>query len=806
MSGKKLPLVCGVVAFLVLLCGCEKTPNDLVADKLVCITPETMLGRPGEVIEKRCRLELLSKPVPGLLGGEGLAYPMAGVRLIARPADGASGLTVTPEEAVTDAGGNADFEVRLGKSFGDQYLDVSCADNPKIQRRVRFVSGVSIENGGQEVTAGCALDKPIRVTLVDGDGVPLADEQVFFTLGRQPGKGGKLSQSQATTDANGVAEVTLQTAAGATGKYEIRAEVVNPRAGRSIRPVFVDAMAMNVWGVLIVVLGGVAIFIFGMTLMSDGLHQIAGHKMKATLAFVTRNRMSAVLAGTFVTSLIQSSSATTVMTIGFVNAGLLSLTQAIGVVFGANIGTTVTGQMVSFKLDDLALPSIVIGLTLLLISKRAVLQGTARTVLGFGLLFFGMMMMSQELKNISAFPTLLRMFQTFDCTPAFAGSAMPIWKVLGAIGIGMAVTMVVQSSSATIGLVIALAGSELLNFWTAVPLVLGCNIGTTITAILASINANRTAKQTAAAHSVFNILGTALMIALFYVPYRDTPCFLFLVNHVTEGNVFAGENLGRHVAMAHTLFNVISVIVMLPFIGSLAWLCEHLVPAKKASADIVRLESHLLNTPSLALVCVMKALADMTERAWGMSLDVLNGYKNDKPVDIEQVKAVEDRTDQMQREIMEYLVQITRKKLSEEQAQAIPLLMHCVNDAERIADLAYLIARRAATPADNKKSKFNPQALADLNTLIEKAHRVADVTLESLRKTSTHSTQDAVLMLKNIKDISRRALSDHADRSQRGICQPQRGIAYVEIIAAIGNIVRHLDNIVERAEIINATT
>ena len=806
MTSKRLPLCLSAIVTLTLFCGCEKTPQGLEPDKLACVTPETVLGPPGAVIQKGCKVELVSKPVRGLLGGEGEARPVAGVKLVARAADPSSGLVAIPEEAVTDAGGNVTFDVRLGNTFGDQYLDVSCADTPGIMRRVRFVAGVAVENGSQEVTAGRALDKPIRVRLVDGSGAPLADTPVFFTLAKQPGKNGKLSKSQVATDAGGVAEVELLTDAAATGSYQVRAEVAAPRAGISIRPIVIDAMAMNVTDILIAVFGGLAFFIYGMVLMSDGLQQIAGNKMKATLAFITRNRIGAILTGTFVTALIQSSSATTVMTVGFVNAGLLSLTQAIGVVFGANIGTTVTGQIVSLKLDSLALPSIILGLTLLLVARKNVLQGTARTVLGFGLLFFGMMMMSQELKAISAFPTFVQLFQRFDCTPALAGGEMPLKTVLGAVGIGTVVTMLVQSSSATIGLVIALANSGLLNFWTAFPIVLGCNIGTTITAVLAALSANRTAKQTAAAHAIFNILGTALMVALFYVPYRGVPCFLFLVNHVAAGDVFAGENIGRHVAMAHTIASITKVSVMIPFIGGLAWICEKIVPGKKAPVTFVQLETTLLNTPSLAMVCTMKALADMTETAWDMALEVLNGYRNDKPVSVDDVKVVEDKADRMQNEIMSYLVQLTRKKLSETQAQAIPLLMHCVNDAERIADLAYLIARRADAEAANAAGHFTGQAIADLNKLIETANTVADMTLDSLRKESTRSTENAKLMLKTIKDMARQALSDHVDRTQEGICNPQRGMVYVEVIAAIENIVRHLENIVERAEIVNATT
>jgi len=785
-----------------LLSGCDKVPKGLEPDKIVSVTPETQHGLPGALLQKSIKVELLSRPKPGLLGGKGEPHPIAGMRLTVTPSDPSCGTQAMPPQGVTDAGGNFECDVQLGTAFGDHYLDIACEDAPEIRKRIRFVSGVTVENGRQEIAAGDALPKPIRIKLTGAEGQPLVDEPVFFTLAKQPGKGGKVTKSLVKTDTNGVAEVGLKTDDSATGVYEVRAEVADTKNGVFTRPFFIQAMALCTSGLLISIFGGLALFIFGMTLMSDGLQQVAGSKMKATLAYITRNRVTAILAGTLVTSLIQSSSATTVMTVGFVNAGLLSLQQAIGVVFGANIGTTVTGQMVSFKLDGLALPAIILGVIGILVARKAVWQGSFRTILGFGLLFYGMTLMSDELKSAGSFPSFVQFFQSFDCTPGPDGQ-MPLGAVLGAIGIGTLTTMVVQSSSATIGLTIALANSGLLNFWTAFPIVLGDNIGTTITAVLAALNANRTAKQTAAAHSLFNVLGTFIMVGLFYIPFHGTPCFLYLIDHITAGAVFQGENLGRHVANAHTFFNVSNVILMTAFIPQLAWLCEHVIRAKKSPVHIVRLETHLLNTPPLALICAMNALADMTEKAWRASLEALRGYKSGKPVSVDAIKTIEDEVDHMQGEIMDYLVQLTRRELTEEQAQAIPVLMHCVNDAERISDLAFLIARRAATqPASG--SKFTEGALKELEEIIGKASTIADLTLESLRGGIGAAKAVAVVM-QDMKSLARRSIEGHVERLQKGACQPERGMVFVEVIAALENIIRHLENIAQRSDQLAAT-
>jgi Na/Pi-cotransporter len=784
-----------------LFAGCSRPADDSEPDTISLIAPETQLGPLGATLTKGIRLEVLGKPRPGLLGGAGERHPAAGVRIAVVPVGAAAGTQATPSEGITDRGGVFTSDVSLGDVFGDHYFEIVCADFPEVRKRVRFVSGVTVENGDQEVAAGDPLPRPVRVTLTGRGGQPIVGESVYFTLAQQPGKNARLTKSVVETDTDGVAEVGLKTDASATGIYAVRAEMLNPENGVVTRPFFINAMAMSVYGVLVSIFAGIALFIYGMTLLSEGLQQVAGSKLKSALSYITQNRLSAILAGTLVTALIQSSSATTVMTVGFVNAGLLSLRQAIGVVFGANIGTTVTGQIISFKLDGVALPAIIIGVVALLVSRKAVWQGCARTILGFGILFFGMNLMAAELREAGAFPSFVRFFQAFDCTPQ-AGGPMPIGAVLGAIGIGTLTTMIVQSSSATIGLTMALASCGLLNFWTAFPIVLGDNIGTTITAILASINTNRTAKQTAIAHSMFNVVGTGIMAALFYVPWRGAPCFLSFVDAVTAGAAFQGENLGRHVAMAHTLFNVTNVILLTAFIPQLAWVCERIIPSKKTEERAVRLEPHLLNTPSLALVCAMNALADMTETAWLASLVVLRRYMDGAPVPVDSIKKAEDTVDRMQGEIMEYLVQLTRRELTESQAEAIPVLMHCVNDAERIADLAYLVARRLAVQAP-ASAKFAGRAMSELEAVMEKSGTLAALALDSLRG-GGHASKAVDIVMQDLKALFRQSIQQHVERLQSGSCRSERGMVYVEVVAAIENMVRHFENIARRSDQLSA--
>lgn len=783
-----------VAAIAAALCfsGCSDERVERRPGRLHAVTPEVIVSAPAGV--HTVKVEVVSELIPGALGGKGVRKPLPGIKVVATTEEG---LSARPLSETTDRGGEFVFEVTTGDAVGDAYLVVACEGAPNVSKRFRFANGVEILNAGQEVAAGKTSAKPLQVRLTDGSGAPAVGIPVHFSIVSQPGEKGRLAKAVCLTDAEGIAGTSLSTEAKLTGSYIVSAEIASPDAGWVLRPIHLETMEIAPLSLSIAVLGGLAIFIFGMTLMSEGLQQVAGSRMKQVLGYMTRNRLAAIAAGAVITAIIQSSSATTVMTVGFVNAGLLSLKQAIGVVFGANIGTTITGQLVSFKLTNLAFPAIVIGVGGLLVTKRSsAIRGVAQAVLGFGLLFFGMNLIGDSLADVSAFPSFVKFFRLFDCTPE-KGAPMPLLSVLGAVGIGVLTTMAVQSSSATIGLTIALANSGLLSFWTAVPIVLGDNIGTTITAILASINTRVAAKRTALAHAMFNITGTVIMIGLFYVTLDGIPVFLKLVSAVTPGDAFSGENLGRHVAMAHTLFNVGNVVLLTPFIGSLAWFCERVLKGSEPFAPAVKLEPHLLKNPEFALDCVRRSLVEMTSKAWNAAHAVLTGCLDGKPVDVDEIHQVEDEIDSMQASAMDYLVQLTRRRLTEPQAKTVPILMHCVNDAERIADIALLLARRVSAKPVADKGFFSEDAILELAEILKLAESVASSTFNALQNRA--KPDEAIRQVAEIKRLSKLSVDNHAARLHSGQCTPTGGFVYVEVLAAIEGIARHMGNIAERA-------
>ena len=790
-----------VSAFLLLAFagGCAQSAETVVAQIRVRHGAR-QTGFPGQECEKPLQIEVLGPLRRGMLGGKGRRSPVPGVRVVALPLSVQSGIAVGDSEGVTDAGGSARFAVTLGRTIGDQYVMVSCPDHPQVAPvTVRFVSGVVVRGGMQEVAAGDSLPEPVRVQVADADGRPVADVPVFFRLAA-PAGGAKLSQERVPTDANGVASVQLDTDPGHTGQYEILAEIADSERGISIRGISIPVLAMNRLNLLIGVLGGLGIFIFGMKLMSDGLQQTAGDRLRAVLQFFTRNRVTAVFAGLVVTALIQSSSACTVMVVGFVNAGLLNLSQALGIIFGAAIGTTVTAQMVSFRLDGVALPAIVVGVVMLFCSRRSYVQGLAHAILGFGLLFFGMRMMSSDLKVISSFPSFTQFFHMFDCTPGASGT-MPLGAVLGAVAVGTVMTMIVQSSSATVGLAIALAGSGLINFYTAVPLILGDNIGTTITAILASIGTNRNARQAAVGNTVFKVLGVALMLGSFYIVVDGKPAFLLLVNRITAGNVFAPdpENIGRHVAAAHTLFNILNVILFLPLVPFIAKVCRIVVPSEKEGHErVLQLEPHLLQTPSIALQQAVSAMVDMTRSAFRLTDRAVHAFVERDLSEYGDLQDQEARIDQSQHEIIQYLVELTRQRLTEEQAATIPVIMHCVNDLERIGDRATNIVELAAS-IERLDGGFSEEAIGEIRDLSERIRTQAELLTQMLETGSGDALSKALKIEGEINSLTRRYEKHHERRLQNQECTVPKGIVFVELLAHLERIGDHLSNIAERS-------
>ncbi len=801
LSGFRFTLVAAVAALL-FAGGCGERQESEVASIRV-IQGDEQCAPPNSSCAKELRFELLGPKRKGFLMGKGSVSPVPGVQVRFEAASG-SDLTVECDKPVSDAGGMVKATLKTGAKFGDQYLKIVPNGFESASKTIRVISGVELKGGGQEAFAGSNLKRPISLRVFASDGSPVAGVPVFFKIVSTPSSksGAKLADARVVTDKTGTAATRMKIG-DVTGTYHLSAEVAAPDKGYAARGIDIKELGINLWGakgLILIVLGGLAIFIYGMKLMTDGLQLVAGDKMKQVLYFFTKNRIAAVFAGAIVTGVIQSSSACTVMVVGFVNAGLLSLRQAIGVVFGANIGTTVTAQIISFKLHTIALPCITAGLIVMMISKKTSWRGTASAIMGFGMLFFGLHIMSHELKLIAKFPSIVNFFKQFDCSPTVLGGAMPLGAVLGAVAIGTLMTVVIQSSSATIGIALALASSNLINFYTAVPLILGDNIGTTVTANLAALGANRRSKQAALAHFLFNIFGTTYMILLFYVPYDGVPIYLKLIDAITPGDVFVGENISRHIAMAHTMFNVFNVLLFLPLISPVAKICEWMIPVDESKDTVSLLEPHLLDTPVLAIEQTIKTIRHMTKEAWEMNVEAvehvfMRGKAGNKRA--KELAEREENMDQLQAEATEYLARLTERPLTEPQAALIPLLMHCVNDAEKIADRAenvIALSRRAK----ESKSPISDSAMSELANMWTVLKQQASHVISSIDSTDKKGANLAIKNERTINKLADKLEDNHIARLGKGKCHPVSGIIFLEMVSELEKIGDGLANIAER--------
>lgn len=789
--------------------GCSSQEERSI-DKIVVLSGADQSAMLGKDFPNPLTIRVMGPKRPGLLGGAGEAEPATQVKVSLSLADGSDLKVLNDSVLTTSHDGIVRFSLAAGGKIGDQYINIT-AQNTRGESasvKVRLIAGILLNWEVQEGHGGTKLDDPLTVTIQDVNQKPLQGVPVYFKA-IDGGKGqSEISVLNAVTDADGKASCSV-VLGNKTGPYRIGFEIHDPKHNLQVMTKTVYGMGINTLGLLISVAGGLALFILGMKTMSDGLHLVAGDKMKKVLGFLTQNRFMGILAGTLVTAIMQSSSATTVMVVGFVNAGLLNLVQSISVIFGANIGTTMTAQIISFNLDILAQPAIILGLIILLIVRKTYYQGWANTILGFGLLFFGMSIMSAELKSVGSFPSFIDFFKTFECEPV--NGSMPILHVLGAIGIGTIMTMFIQSSSATIGIAIALATSGLLSFWTAVPLILGDNIGTTITALLASLGGNRRSKQTAMAHVMFNVLGATWMFILFFIswPGTDKPVALYFVNLLTPGDGFIGENIGRHVANAHTIFNVVNVLMLLPFMGYIAWIVTKILPIRGNEKEKFNyLDPHLLETPPVALEQVVRSIRYMVKESAGMIGMAIEHCFIPGVYDEELAHRLDEREskiDRIQHEVTRYLVHLTQRRLTDTQCKIVPLLVHCTNNAERIGDQADVIMKLSRRLADAHVT-ITPATVQELEEILVLLKRQFHTVIGILDQVDG---ADVYVLMKEegqMDTLTEKFESLHLARLSNREDNATASVIVIELIAELERISARLVNIGERIGKVNKLT
>ena len=515
--------------------------------------------------------------------------------------------------------------------------------------------------------------------------------------------------------------------------------------------------------------GGLGMFIYGMKLMSDGLQKSAGNSLKMILEKLTSNRVIGMFVGLLVTAIIQSSSATTVMVVGFVNAGLMNLMQALSVVLGANIGTTITAQIIAFKVSHLALPAIGIGVVMRLFIKGKNAHNYGEILLGFGFLFLGMETMTKGFAPLNHNETFKHAFVLFSSNPFLAVFA------------GTVLTMIVQSSSATLGITIALATIGIIDYRAACALVLGENIGTTITANLAAIGANKAARRAALGHLLFNTFGVMYMIFLL-------PWLMQLVDYLTPGaaNMMTADgtrpNLARHIANLHTMFNVINTLIFLPLLPLLAKLCEKIIKGddSPSSFRLIYLKDMLVETPTLAVVQARKEVQRMSDDALAMLKLAKEAFFERSLDKVNTIYELEKNVDLLQKEISDFLVKLFEKDISEETSKTINRLLQVLHDIEKLGDYAENIGQFTERMIEEKMG-FSEKAMSEMDEIFTVTLRFAENVLTAFNRenfTKNFDTQDENL----IDQLRRQFKNNHITRLNHGECTVDCGILFVDIL------------------------
>ena len=528
--------------------------------------------------------------------------------------------------------------------------------------------------------------------------------------------------------------------------------------------------------IIINLMGGLGLFLYGMNLMGDGLQKSAGPKLKRIIELLTSNLIMGVLVGTVVTAIIQSSSATTVMVVGFVNAGIMSLTQAIGVIMGANIGTTVTAQLVSLDINWLAPIALGIGIIIYLFGNKPKHKHLAEILLGFGILFIGMDFMKGAVEPLKEYQGFTDLLLTFGKYP-----------ILGLL-LGFGITAIVQSSSASMGMLVALAAEGLIPLSAALPILYGQNIGTCVTSLISSVGANINARRAAMMHLIFNVLGTGVFLIFLSKPVVS------LVTMVNPGNV------ARQLANTHTLFNIVSVLILLPFTKYIIKLAVKFVPEGNGQDDCKvtkYIDDRMIETPLVALANTVKETLRMGEKSRDSLTYAMEGLLEKSNEKIEKTFKIELKINELQRLILNYLLKLSKASLGETSRETLDALFNTVNDIERIGDHSENIAELSQLAIETGVS-FSDSGTDELRDMYNKVLGAYTYALKAMQDTDVELAYKVIKIEEQVDIMEKSCRANHMHRLNNNLCSIDNGVIYLDIISNLERISDHAVNIAQQ--------
>ena len=535
---------------------------------------------------------------------------------------------------------------------------------------------------------------------------------------------------------------------------------------------------MNIASMLLSLAGGLGLFLLGMDMMSDGIEKAAGAKLRKILEMFTSNRFTGMIVGIIFTGIVQSSSACTVMVVSFVNSGLMNLYQAAGVILGANIGTTVTSQLVSINLSEVAPVFLFLGVILTMFCKNENVKKIANIMLGFGVLFMGLSSMSAAMKDVREMPEIVNILHSLTN------------PLLGTLA-GFVITAIIQSSSVTVSIVLLMANQGLLELPICLFIIMGCNIGSCVSALLASLAGKKDAKRAAMIHFLFNIIGTAIMYVILLLALD--PIVELIKN-------FSGDNAGRFVANAHTSIKIAEVVLLFPFTKWIVKLTYLFVPGDdrkigyRENFTLQYIGNKVVFNPATAVVDVIKELERMASLAGENLNRAMNALITLDEEDIEEVYKVEENINFLNHAITNYLVKINQTTLPIEDLKSLGALFHVVNDIERIGDHAENIAD-AARSRKEKGTGFSKEAQKELGEMLDMVNDVYRYSVEMFATSNEVHMQD-ILRLEDAIDEKERLLQQrHIERLTRNECTPEAGMIFSDLVSGLERVADHATNI-----------
>lgn len=523
--------------------------------------------------------------------------------------------------------------------------------------------------------------------------------------------------------------------------------------------------------------GGLGLFLFGMEQMSDSIEKVAGAKLRRILEIFTTNRFMGMLVGIVFTGIVQSSSACTVMVVSFVNSGLMNLYQAAGVIFGANIGTTVTSQLISFNLSEIAPLFLLTGVVIMMFCKKQSVKKVAEVVVGFGILFVGLSAMSEAMEGMKDVPAVVNLLKSLQ---------NPLLATL----VGVILTSIIQSSSVTVSIVLLLASQGLLDLPITLYIIVGCNIGSCTTALLASMSGKKDAKRAALIHFLFNVIGT---IVIYIV-------LLFAQDKVVELLHSISSDNGRFVANAHTIMKVFQVIILFPFSNQIVKLACFCVPGEdkkinyRESYQLKYIGEKVVFNPATAVVEVMKELERMASLANENLNRAMNALITLDEEDIKEVYEVEKNINFLNHAITDYLVKINQTTLPIEDLKSLGALFHVVNDIERIGDHAENVADAARQRIETGVG-FSKEAQKELGEMLDMVNRIIQYAIKMFMQSDEKHMQDVVKLEDRVDAKEKELQKAHVARLTKGECTPEAGMIFSDIVSGLERVADHATNI-----------